>query len=643
MGLVLIDMVEFGLPESERGRAALGDLVHIGEDPRNAFGEREFLDEWGPTVHLRDSARWNGVEIRLPAAWRNAPLHLEINAKTYRTGAMAAAPGPTYFYLQQEDRSWELGSATIPFDEQWHTLRLRTPAAERGGERLFLVIDDQSSFVDKERFYGRAYGSLAVYAPEEAAAEAASPPVLTEKRPDVALVICPVWDNIMPPIGLGAISSFLRAHGQEASIFDFNIEAYRAAPADKRFVWHGTSAPQWNEQPFVSMVLQLIEPGLQEVAERIARQAPNFIGFSLATVNAPVTLRLAEVLRRRLPDAKLIFGGPGIPFFEPHQFGGAWDFLVLGAGEHPMLHIVKGRRGRMSGLIERRKGEVARRFTERARILDINQMPLLDFRGFDLSLYTTPWRVPVLTSRGCINQCKYCFDHIYYGPFSALTGEYAYRQLVHLNRLHGRRMFEFSDLLCNGDLTFLADMCERLAAGGHDFMWGSFAVIRSDMTPDLFRLMKRAGCSYMHYGFESGSAEMLKRMGRDYTPEEARQVLADTKAAGIRTQINLMVGFPGETDRTIDESIAFIRDNASIIDVVDTVNPVYLMALSDLYTERDDYGISLPDTLPDTWASGDIDFERREQWVLRTIEGLQDAGVKSNLGISRSFQCRMYD
>jgi radical SAM superfamily enzyme YgiQ (UPF0313 family) len=163
------------------------------------------------------------------------------------------------------------------------------------------------------------------------------------------------------------------------------------------------------------------------------------------------------------------------------------------------------------------------------------------------------------------------------------------------------------------------------------------------MTPDLLALARRAGCRHLHYGFESGSERMLDLMGRDYSPAQAREVLAATKAAGIETRINLMVGFPGETDETVGETIAFVRENAGIIDLVDTVNPVYLMAMSDLYEHRGEYGIETPDEIPDNWVDGRLDQPTRENWVLRVIHELRAAGVRNNLGVSRSFQCSSGD
>lgn len=644
----LIDSIDFGLPESEERRRPLGDLLREQDTPRTDFAGRDFLAEQGPTVHLRDSARWSAVELHLPRDREAGRLVFEITTKTYRSGLDEGRVGPTYFYLISDDRSRLIGQAIIPDDDRWHIYRFESDGLNSDGRPLYFVIDDLAGFQDQDNHFGHSFGTLGIYAQgdletAEPSGEDQAKTTIPTGNSDVVLINCPVWDHLMPPIGLGTISSFLRANSIPVHIVDFNIEAYRNAPEDKRLIWHGANAPLWNEQPFVSMALKHLEPGLQQAADRIAGIKPAYACFSLATVNKPVTLRLAHLVKKKLPNTKIVFGGPGIPFFEPDQFGDDWDYLVLGAGEYALLHIVKNKPGRIQGVLSREDAKNKELFSDQAKVLDINRMPPLDFIGFDLSVYTSPWRIPMLTSRGCINQCKYCFDHVYYGPFSALTGENAYNQLVRMHELHGRRQFEFSDLLCNGDLDHLADMCKRIVDGGHDFIWGSFAVIRTDMPAELLKLMKQAGCRYLHYGFESGSEKMLRLMGRDYTPEQARKVLADTHHAGIRTHINLMVGFPGETDQTIEETIDFIRNYSSIIDLVDTVNPVYLMALSELHDDRDSYGIQLHEEVPDTWETKDLDQQKRESWVLRVIDGVKATGVKSNLGISRSFQCRFYD
>ena len=641
--MILVDLIDFGLPETEAGRDAIGELTNRKPSARAAFGEAGFAGEDGPTVHLRDTARWSGVQLDLPANFEGVGLRFEAVVKVYRNGVSGdRAPGSLRFYVQQADRAWHVGTAPVIDDDRWHSHTVDLPDGLPTGDPAYFVIDFLDGWTANDEHFGCSLGSVAVYADRRPAA-APRPAKGAADDAEVLLVNCPVWDTNMPHIAMGHLASTLRDDGVSVGVCDFNVDAYNEAPENRKFIWHGSTAPMWHEASFIDMTLKFFEPQIQRVAEQIVRQAPRVVAFTISSVSKHVSCRLAEVLRDRLPDSTFVFGGSGIPAFSRAELGDSWDYLVIGAGETPLLHIAKQKPGRVQGLFTRDDDLDPRNATERSRILDVNRMPIMDFTGFDLARYASPWRLPVITSRGCINQCKYCFDHVFYGPFSALTGERAYRQLTHLHAMHGRRSFAFSDLLCNGDVEQLVDMCERLVAGGHEFIWGSFAVLRPEMTPDVLRLLKRAGCKYLHYGFESGSQMMLDAMGRNYTVDQAARVLHATRDAGIVTLINLIVGYPGETDETIGETVDFIHRHADAIDIVETVNPIYLMPLSTLLAEKDDFGIAIPDGPVDQWTTETIDHERREAWVNRVIEGVRSANVVSHLGMARSFQCRTYE
>ena len=125
--------------------------------------------------------------------------------------------------------------------------------------------------------------------------------------------------------------------------------------------------------------------------------------------------------------------------------------------------------------------------------------------------------------------------------------------------------------------------------------------------------------------------------------EDARDSLKNTKEAGITTKINIMVGFPGETDETIQETIDFISANARYIDIVETVNPVYVMASTDLSMNMEKYGISVPQGIPDYWVSGELDHNKRREWVYRVMDAVKEAGVTCYYSVLRGFTCKTID
>jgi tRNA-2-methylthio-N6-dimethylallyladenosine synthase len=91
-----------------------------------------------------------------------------------------------------------------------------------------------------------------------------------------------------------------------------------------------------------------------------------------------------------------------------------------------------------------------------------------------------------------------------------------------------------------------------------------------DLSPDLIRVMKESSkiCRHLHLPLQSGSTEILRRMNRRYTKEQYLEL-----ALRIREEIpdialttDIIVGFPGETERDIEDTLDVIRqveyDNA---------------------------------------------------------------------------------
>lgn len=80
-------------------------------------------------------------------------------------------------------------------------------------------------------------------------------------------------------------------------------------------------------------------------------------------------------------------------------------------------------------------------------------------------------------------------------------------------------------------------------------------------TYEDYRLMKEAGCQAVAWGIESGSQKMLDLMNKQVTVRQNHQVIEWAKKAGILDRIFLIVGFPGETRKTLEETKRFVIDS----------------------------------------------------------------------------------
>ena len=182
----------------------------------------------------------------------------------------------------------------------------------------------------------------------------------------------------------------------------------------------------------------------------------------------------------------------------------------------------------------------------------------------------------------------------------------------HLARRPEKHFIEFGDSLINGDVRRLSALSMLMAqirverAGSHrtrDFGWGGMAIIHPTMTPALLKTMRRGGCQVLSYGLESASQRIIDGMHKKFKISDAERVIRDTKSAGIKVKVFLMVGFPGETDEDFCRTLRFLERHSGSIDKV-AISYCHILKGSFLDTHQDAFGID-PHFSPDRrlWTS----------------------------------------
>jgi radical SAM superfamily enzyme YgiQ (UPF0313 family) len=164
--------------------------------------------------------------------------------------------------------------------------------------------------------------------------------------------------------------------------------------------------------------------------------------------------------------------------------------------------------------------------------------------------------VTLLSSRGCPYNCSYCFKGIVGRTYRQRSPENILAEIRSLMERYGYRYFYFIDDLFTIDRRRLSALAEQMIAEGLDIRWQCLARV-DRVTPELLKLMYRAGCREVHYGIESGNQAILERIGKEITLEQVRRAVAWTAEAGILAKGYFMLGLPGDTEETMAETIRF--------------------------------------------------------------------------------------
>jgi p-methyltransferase len=123
--------------------------------------------------------------------------------------------------------------------------------------------------------------------------------------------------------------------------------------------------------------------------------------------------------------------------------------------------------------------------------------------------------------------------------------------------------FRFTDSCFSAPPERAATICDaiydRFIRSGIPIKWSSYSRI-NNLTHNLLEKMKRSGCIALDIGAESGAPSILKKMGRNYTREQIINVAKAARELDIITDFNIVVGFPGETDETVEETIDMLQE-----------------------------------------------------------------------------------
>jgi anaerobic magnesium-protoporphyrin IX monomethyl ester cyclase len=165
---------------------------------------------------------------------------------------------------------------------------------------------------------------------------------------------------------------------------------------------------------------------------------------------------------------------------------------------------------------------------------------------------------PVRGSRGCPYKCSYC-NFCVGRKFRLKDIDIAAKEVSALANTGKVRIIRFTD-----DNLFLTrrhveEYSKMLIKSAKGLKWSSF-IRASSISEDNVQLLKDSGCILAQIGMESGSKKILKGMNKKDTPENYMKVIELLNANGISTQLYFIVGFPGETRETMNETIQMINN-----------------------------------------------------------------------------------
>jgi len=311
-----------------------------------------------------------------------------------------------------------------------------------------------------------------------------------------------------PPLGLMYISSYLKSRNVSTHIIDLSMYGRK----DWEYI--------------------------------LACNADNIFGITVNSPALPLVIEIAGYIRKLHSDAKIVAGGPH-PTAKPNETKsfGLFDYIVRGEGEHKMLQITKGYEPSYSH-----------------STLPINMYPFPDRESIDIHAYTRTVNgihsCSMITSRGCPYRCAFCSSRLMWNKVRFRDPWNVAQELRVIWNLGFKAVHFWDDTFTlrpkrlKKILSYIKDF---------DFIFRCNGNLRND-TKEIHQLLYDSGCREYCIGVESGSQKILNILNKNTTVERNKEVIQSAKDVGLTVKAYLMVGSPGETWETIEETRRFIEE-----------------------------------------------------------------------------------
>lgn len=370
------------------------------------------------------------------------------------------------------------------------------------------------------------------------------------------------------PLGLGYIVALLLKEGHKVEVLDINANRFSK----------------------------------EEVEDRIKSADFDAAGISGIITTYRYVKWLAQILKKHHPGKPVIVGGSvgsSIPriMLEKNPV----DIVCIGEGEETSVDLIrtlekKGDLAKVKGIWYKDGLGAIRQTEKRPPIGDLDKIPLPAWDSFPIDIYlrnpvgapnrnkwidgsaqaSAPLSMNLFATRGCPYQCIYCYHDFMGLKYRHRSPENIINEIRALYEKYKVRYFHFIDDEFVMKKEFVYEFCrqikELMEDIGEKITWGC-AGRANLMTKDLIAAMADAGCVLIGYGIESGSQKMLDYIKKGVKVSQAKEAIRLTRRYLGWADCSFMIGYPGESKETIQETIDFCRDTDLAPEVIFFLTP----------------------------------------------------------------------
>ena len=290
---------------------------------------------------------------------------------------------------------------------------------------------------------------------------------------------------------------------------------------------------------------------------------PDYLVANVATPTFKNDISVMTIAKEICPDIVTIAKGAAFltVAFEVMYFQKDLDIIICGEPEETLKEIVRGNPFEsIKGIYYR--DDVRVKFTgARPFIEDLDNLPFPARHLVDNNLYRRPdnnkVQAVIKVSRGCPFHCFFCLATPVSGAkVRKRSPENIVAEIRECVEKYGITNFVFWSDIFNIDKEWTLDLCQKIIDSGLKITWS--ANTRADTADEeMAQKMYESGCRLVSIGVESGSQEMLDKIGKKITLDDVRLTVKIFKKAGIKIYNYFVIGLPWEDEDTVEDTIDF--------------------------------------------------------------------------------------
>jgi anaerobic magnesium-protoporphyrin IX monomethyl ester cyclase len=311
--------------------------------------------------------------------------------------------------------------------------------------------------------------------------------------------------------------------------------------------------------------------GLDALVRDLHEFSPHYLVFNTTTATVSNDLHVCELAKEGIPDIVTIGKGEYLTVFGEETLGKSpsLDIIVVGEAEYTLYDIIAGKAlkdvpGILCRTLTGSELPLVFRTAERPLIDDLDTLPFPARDLLNNDLYRSPETGNRLTviyaNRGCPARCIFCpAGHLSNYRLRLRSPQNIVAEIEECINQHGIHEFLFHGDTFTMNKRWVVELCQLICEKGLQIHWGCNSRVDT-IDEERAEWMKRAGCWVVAFGVETGVQDLLNKMKKTTTLEQARKAIRTCRRHGLRSHAFYVIGLPWETHKTLRQTFKFASE-----------------------------------------------------------------------------------